>query len=206
MKTRGIFHIGSILVQQDCLFSLRCRVKEKRVERSNLLFFFLIQSHLSCKAYWLHKQCLPQKGMNLGSRLPGVPAWATGDWVWRTPMQGSAKASRSAEWQCLGCSPTPPSASRGAALVTWTLWAAGVLGARGVLAEQWWAHLCFTQHPPTVAGTLSTAVDVPRFSFYKVLSPRGVANGGGAEFWLLHHKVIWGTTQKPNTRVMHLQS
>lgn len=96
--------------------------------------------------------------------------------------------------------PHQPSATRGAVPVTWTLWATGVLGACGVLAEQRWAHLCLTQHPPAVAGALSTGVNVPCFSFHKVLSPRGMANGGGAELRLLHHKVIWGTTQNPNTR------
>ena len=80
--------------------------------------------------------------------------------------------------------------------VTCALWAAGVLGARGVLAEQRWAHLCLTQHPPAVAGALRTGVDVPGFSFHKVLSSGGVANGGGAELWLLHHKVIWEMTKK----------
>ena len=86
--------------------------------------------------------------------------------------------------------------------VTCALWAAGVLGARGVLAEQRWAHLCLTQHPPAVAGALRTGVDVPGFSFHKVLSSRGVANGGGAELWLLHHKVIWEMTKKnQDTRI-----
>lgn len=71
-----------------------------------------------------------------------------------------------------------------------TLWAAGVLGARGVLAEQWWAHLRLTQHSATVTGALRTGVNVPRFPFHKVLSSRGVANGGRAELGLLHHEVI----------------
>lgn len=71
-----------------------------------------------------------------------------------------------------------------------TLWAAGVLRPRGVLAEQRRAHLSLTHHPPAVAGALSTGVYVPRFSFHKVLSSRGVANGGGAELRLLLHKVI----------------
>lgn len=83
--------------------------------------------------------------------------------------------------------------------VTCTLWAAGVLGPRGVLAEQRRAHLRLTHHPPAVAGALSAGVYVPRFSFHKVLSSRGVANGGGAELRLLLHKVIWGRTQHPNT-------
>lgn len=89
---------------------------------------------------------------------------------------------------------------RGMTLLTCTLWAAGILGAWGVLAEQRWAHLCLTQHPSAVTGALSTGVNVPRFSFHKVFSSRGVANGGSAELWLLHHKVIWGMTQNQNTR------
>lgn len=71
-----------------------------------------------------------------------------------------------------------------------TLWAAGVLGAGGVLAEQWWAHLRLTQHSTTVTGALCTGVNVPSFPFHKVLSSRGVANRRGAELRLLHYKVI----------------
>ena len=40
------FHISKIiwnhLVQQDCLLSLRCRVKKKRVERNNFFFWLLL--------------------------------------------------------------------------------------------------------------------------------------------------------------------
>lgn len=89
------------------------------------------------------------------------------------------------------CAMTTP-APRGPAPVTCALRAAGVLRARRVLAEQRRAHLCLTHHPPAVAGALRTGVYVPRFSFHEVLSSRGVANGGVAELWLLHHKVIWG--------------
>lgn len=127
--------------------------------------------------------CGLQNRMNLGSRLSDVPAQVTGDWVWDTATWGSTC------WSC-----------RMAVLVTCTLWAAGVLGARRVLAEQRRAHLGLTQHPPAVAGALGTGVDVPRFSFHKVFSSGGVANGRGAELWLLHHKVIWGRTQNPNIR------
>lgn len=95
--------------------------------------------------------------------------------------------------RCWSCRMTMP------ALPTCALWAAGVLSARRVLAEQRRAHLRLTQHPPAVARALSTGVYVPRFSFHKVLSSRGVANGRGAELWLLHHKVIWGRTQRQNT-------
>lgn len=96
--------------------------------------------------------------------------------------------------------PLPHVGSPGPGTVTCALRAAGVLGARGVLAEQRWAHLRLTQHPTTVAGALSTRVDVPCLSFHEVLSSRGMANGGGAELWLLHHKVIWEMTENENTR------
>lgn len=95
--------------------------------------------------------------------------------------------------------PPPPQGVAGRGAVTCTLRAAGVLGACGVLAEQRRAHLGLAQHPPTVAGALCARVDVPRLSFHKVLSSRGVANGGGAELWLLHHKVIWEMTENENT-------
>lgn len=75
-------------------------------------------------------------------------------------------------------------------LVTCTLRAAGVLGAGGVLAEQWWAHLRLTQHAATMTGALRTGVNVPSFPLHKVLSSGGVANGRRAELWLLHHEVI----------------
>lgn len=96
----------------------------------------------------------------------------------------------------MGCGPGPP---HDAAPVTWALWAAGVLGACGVLAEQRRAHLRLTQHPPAVARALRAGVNVPRFSLHKVLSPGRVADGRRAELWLLHHKVICGTREEPNT-------
>lgn len=95
--------------------------------------------------------------------------------------------------------PPPPQGFAGCGAVTCTLRAARVLGACRVLAEQRRAHLGLAQHPPTVAGALCARVDVPRLSFHKVLSSGGVANGGGAELWLLHHKVIWEMTENENT-------
>lgn len=88
---------------------------------------------------------------------------------------------------------------RRAAPVTWTLRAAGVLGAGGVLAEQRRAHLRLTQHPAAVARALGARVNVPRLPLHKVLAPGGVADGGRAELRLLHLEVIWGRREDPNT-------
>lgn len=85
-------------------------------------------------------------------------------------------------------------------LVTCALRAAGVLGAWGALAEQWWAHFGLTQNPAAMAGALRTGVNVPCLPFHKVLSSGCVANGRSAELWLLYHKVIWGMTQNQNMK------
>lgn len=138
--------------------------------------------------------------MNLGSRLPEVPVRVSGYRVSGNsfPLPGFRQQFPVGPQRLRGSLPRPGRAVRSA--VTCALRAAGVLGARGILAEQWRAHLCLAQHPPAMAGALRTGVDVPRFSFHKVLSSRGVANGGGAELWLLHHKVIWEMTENENTR------
>lgn len=137
--------------------------------------------------------CGWSQGIDWGSGQPDVPAQVHGlntelTLTWKSTEPSGKAAS------------FPPHVRCATILVTCTLWAAGVLGAGGVLAEQWWAHLRLTQHSTTVTGALCTGVNVPSFPFHKVLSSGGVANRRGAELRLLHYKVIWGMTQNQNTR------
>lgn len=195
------FHISKIiwnnLVQQDYLLRLTCRARKKMAERNNLLFFPQVTSgarHIDCMNMWSIEG---NESRKQADRCSCLGYWLLG---FACSHVGLNLACRSCTMTRSELQPSPPSASRGTVLVTCTLRAAGVLRAWGVLAEQWWAHLCLTQYPPAVAGALSTGVDVPCFSFHKVFSSRGVANGGGAKLWLLHHKVIWGMTENQNTR------